>query len=68
LSKLTSISLGFGDIKATVCSAEDDAHKQQFSTIGDLLIAASTFVNDTYSPPRNLIRSFFRSKFRQQKF
>ncbi len=47
--------------KTTVYSDEDAAHKQQFSIIGDLLIAVSTFVNDTYSPPRNLTKSFFRS-------
>jgi hypothetical protein len=61
--RITFISLEFGEIKATVYSDEDDAHKQQFSIIDDLLIAVSTFVNDTYSPPRNLIKSFFRSKF-----
>jgi len=65
LNKLTAISLDFGQIKATVYSDEDDAHKQQLSIIDDLLIAVSTFVNDTYSPPRNLIKSFFRSKFRK---
>jgi hypothetical protein len=64
--KLTSISLGFGQIKTTVYSDEDDAHKQQFSTNGNLLIAVSTLVNETYSPPRNLIKSFFRSKFPKQ--
>jgi hypothetical protein len=35
--------------------------------MGTLLIAISTLVNETYSPPRNLIKSFFRSKF-QNKF
>ena len=60
----TAISFGFGQIKTTVYSADDDAHKQQFSTIGNLLIAISTLVNDTYSPPRNFIKSFFRSKLK----
>jgi hypothetical protein len=59
---LTAICFGLGQIKITVYSADDDAHKQQLSTIGTLLIAISTLVNDTYSPPRNLIKSFFRSK------
>ncbi len=53
----------FGQSNKTVYSAEGDAHKQQFSTIGTLLIAISTLVNETYSPPRNLTKSFFRSKF-----
>ena len=60
--KLTDIVLVFGQIKATVYSDEADAHKQQFSMIGTLLIAISTLVKETYSPPRNLTRSFFRSK------
>jgi hypothetical protein len=57
--------LDFGQIKATVYSDEDEAHKQQFSTNEDLLMAVSTLVNETYSPLRSLIKSFFRSKFRK---
>ncbi len=57
----------FGETNKTVYSADADAHKQQFSKMGTLLIAISTLVNETYSPPRNLIKSFFRSKF-QNKF
>jgi hypothetical protein len=31
--------------------------------VDTLPIAISTLVNETYSPPRNLTKSFFRSKF-----
>ena len=48
-------------MSTTVYSADVDAHRQQFSTIGNLLIAISTLVNETYSPPRSLTKSFFRS-------
>jgi len=58
---LTVNCLGFGEMRRTVNSADDDAHKQQFSTIRNLLIAISTLASETYSPPRNLTRSFFRS-------
>jgi hypothetical protein len=51
----------FGQIKRTVYSADDEAHKQQFSINVSLPIAISTFVNETYSPPRSFIKSFFRS-------
>lgn len=46
-----------------VYSDEDEAQTQQFSTIGSWPMAVSTLVNETYSPPRSLIKSFFRSKF-----
>jgi hypothetical protein len=62
LIKLTSISLEFGQIKATVNSFEEDAHTQELSTDDNLLIAISTFANETYLPPRILTTSFFRSK------
>lgn len=55
-----------GAIKRTVNSADADAHKQQFSINGSLLTTISTFVNETYSPPRNLTKSFFRSKFEEE--
>ena len=55
----------FAQIRRTVYSADDEAHKQQFSINKSLLIAISTFVNETYSPPRNLTRSFFRSTMTQ---
>ncbi len=61
--KLTAIFFVFGQISATVYSAVADAHKQQFSMVDTLPIAISTLVNETYSPPRNLTKSFFRSKF-----
>ncbi len=63
--KLTDICFIFGQINKTVYSAVADAHKQQFSIIGTLLIGISTFVNETYSPPRNLTKSFFRSTFKR---
>ena len=56
------MSLELGQIKATVWSLEDDAHTQQLSMIDTLLIAISTFANDTYLPPLILTTSFLRSK------
>ena len=46
----------------TVYSADEDAQRQEFSTKDNLLIAISTLVNDTYSPPRSLTKSFLRSE------
>jgi len=60
-NKLTAISLVFGTIKAIVCFCFGDAHAQQLSTINNFLIDISTFANETYSPLRILITSFFRS-------
>lgn len=49
-------------MRRTVNSAVADAHKQELSTNGILLMTISTLANETYSPPRSLTKSFFRSK------
>ena len=59
---VTAICLALGEMRRTVYSAEEDAQRQEFSMIGTRLTTISTFVRETYSPPRNLIKSFFRSK------
>ena len=61
--ELTVIFVAFGQSNTTGYSDEADTHTQQLSIKGILLTAISIFVNETYSPPRNLIKSFFRSKF-----
>ena len=65
-SDFTLICFGFGQMRSTVYSAVGEAHRQQFSTTGNFVIATSTFESETYSPPRNFTRSFFRS--RMEKF